>query len=280
MYLPAEIPDARVLLTVKTYPLPTADHGEVVCTAGLLNGEKWVRLYPIPVHLYDDKKYPKYCWVELNLVKHRNDTRPETYMPRLGMDEPMRLVSKIGVANNWAVRRSWIEREVFESMEDLLTLYRTEDRSLGTLKPIEITDFSVEATDRDWKPQWANKLRQMRMFDPHASGPLEQRPLIRKLPYTFKYHFRSKGDSRPRELSIHDWEIGMLYWKCLQRSRGDEQQAIECVRRKYFDEFVAQKDILLFLGTTYQYHKRKAPNPFIITGVFYPPKTSQLILPL
>jgi len=41
---------------------------------------------------------------------------------------------------------------------------------------------------------------------------------------------------------------------------------------------VTQKDIYLFLGTTYEFHKRRASNPFIIIGVFYPPKTPQLPL--
>ncbi len=280
MSLPDEIPNAKVFLTVKTYPLPTADHGEVVCTAGLLNGEKWVRLYPIPASLYNDKQYPKYCWVALNLVKHPSDTRPESYMPRLGMDEPMRLIGKIGTADHWAARRNLVEKEVFESMEDLISLCWAEDRSLGTLKPLEIVDFVWQETEREWKPEWANQLRQMRMFDPYANERTGQRPLIRKLPYTFKYRFLSRDDSRPREISIHDWEIGMLYWKCLKQADGDEYQAIQLVRKKYFDEFVAQKDILLFLGTTYQYQRRKAPNPFIIIGVFYPPKTPQMTLPL
>ena len=38
-YLPDEIPNARVLITVKTYPLPSRSYTELVCTAGLLNGE-------------------------------------------------------------------------------------------------------------------------------------------------------------------------------------------------------------------------------------------------
>lgn len=59
----------------------------------------------------------------------------------------------------------------------------------------------------------------------------------------------------------------------------DETEAKRLVRKKYFVEFLAQKDILLFLGTTYEFQKRRADNPFIIAGVFYPPKTPQLSLP-
>jgi hypothetical protein len=278
MYLPDELPNAQILIIVKTYPLPTSDHGEVVCTAGLANGEKWVRIYPISFSMYDERKYPKYGWVELDLIKHPNDSRLESYMPRRGLDEPMQLLERIKTNNNWAARKEYVEKEVFTSMEELICLSRTEDRSLGTLKPVEIVDFVIEESKREWKPQWANKLKQMRMFDPNTRGLSHQRQLIKKIPYTFKYHFLTKGDTKPRKLSIHDWEIGMLYWKCLRRTGGDEEEAKQMVRRRYFDEFVANKDILLFLGTTYEFHKRRADNPFIIIGVFYPPKTPQLQL--
>jgi hypothetical protein len=42
MYLPPEIYKARVLITVKTYPLPSGKYDELVCTAVLLDGLKWV----------------------------------------------------------------------------------------------------------------------------------------------------------------------------------------------------------------------------------------------
>jgi len=60
-YLPNELPKARVLITVKTYPLPSRSYTELVCTAGLLDGEKWIRMYPIPYRfLQDQQQYPKY----------------------------------------------------------------------------------------------------------------------------------------------------------------------------------------------------------------------------
>lgn len=277
-YTKEELPKAKVLITVKTYPLPSSDHGEVVCTAGLLNGEKWVRMYPISSSVYDEKKYPKYSWVELDLVKHPNDFRAESYMPRNGIDEPMRFIEKIGTDNYWAARKEFIYKEVFTSMNEMISLTKSENRSLGTLKPLKIIDFIAEKTDREWKPQWRSKLNQLRMFDVDSEGNAKQRKVIKKIPFTFKYRFLSEGDTKPRELSIHDWEIGTLFWNSLRQSDGDEDAAKALVRKKYFDEFVAEKDILFFLGTTYEFHKRRVDNPFIIIGVFYPPKTQQLSL--
>src|SRR5574340_64183 len=78
MYLPQEIRNARVLITVKTYPASSAKYGEPVCTAGLLNGKKWVRIYPIPYNfIKNDNEYPKYSFIELDLVRNKKDFRPE-----------------------------------------------------------------------------------------------------------------------------------------------------------------------------------------------------------
>ena len=58
------IEKAKVLVTVKAYPKPSGKYEELVCTAGLLDGEKWVRIYPVPFRLLNDaKKYPKYAWI-------------------------------------------------------------------------------------------------------------------------------------------------------------------------------------------------------------------------
>jgi hypothetical protein len=112
------------------------------------------------------------------------------------------------------------------------------------------------------------------MFDdPKLDG---RRKLVRKLPFKFSYKFFSEGDKDPRTLMIEDWEIGALFWNCLYRADGDEQTALEMVKQKYFDEFL-EKDISFFVGTTLKYHNI-APNPFVIIGVFYPPKTDQLAL--
>lgn len=276
--LPHEMPNTKVLITVKTYPLPSSDHGEVVCTAGLLENGKWVRMYPISSSMYDDKRYPKYSWVNINLVKHPTDFRSESYMPKRGLDEPIEFIKRIGTDDYWAARKEYVCNEVFTSMSELIALSKSEDKSLGTLKPLKMIDFIVEKTEREWKPKWQEKLKQLRMFDLSDEGTARPRKVIKKVPYVFKYKLLSEGDSNARELSIHDWEIGTLFWHCLQQTDGNEDAANALVRQKYFDEFVTQKDILLFLGTTYEYHKRRIENPFIIIGVFYPPKTQQLSL--
>ena len=63
-----EITEAQVLISVKTYPLPSSKYDELVCTAGFLPDGQWIRLYPIPFRaLPYDAQYKKYHWVTLNL---------------------------------------------------------------------------------------------------------------------------------------------------------------------------------------------------------------------
>lgn len=277
-YLPDEIPNARVLITVKTYPLPSRSFTELICMAGLLDGEKWVRIYPIPYRLLQDQqKYPKYAWMELNLTRKTHDFRPESYSPKLGVDEPVKVIQKIGTDNQWAARRSYVLKDVFTSMNDLIKLAKdpNQRKSLATLKPSRIVDFVIEEDEREWNQDWQDQLKQFSMFEPPAQGG--QRKLVKKLPYKFSYLFFSEGDKTPHKMMIEDWEIGTLFWNCLNKTDGDEQAALELVKQKYLGDFT-EKDLYLFVGTTLKFHAVSAPNPFVIMGVFPPPKTDQLSL--
>ncbi len=273
MYLPAEIPNAQVLITVKTYPLPSNKYDELVCTAGFFQG-KWIRLYPIPFRSLPYKEqYNKYHWVTLDLIRNIDDFRPESYRPKRGADEKIVLGEKIGTEGHWAKRKEFALAEVFTSMNDLIALAkdRTKNKSLATLKPREIIDVIIEEDEREWKPDWQAQLRQYNLFDLDQEGQGKERKVLPKVPYKFFYKFISDGDRNPRKLLIEDWELGALYRNCLKSSGGNEEEAKLKVKEKFFDDLALTKDLYLFLGTTKQYH-HIAPNPFIVVGVFYPTK--------
>jgi len=73
----------RILITVKTYPIPSAKYDELVCTAGVFENGDFVRLYPINFRdLPYDQQYKKYQWIEVVAEKHTGtDTRKESYRP-------------------------------------------------------------------------------------------------------------------------------------------------------------------------------------------------------
>jgi len=276
-YLPQEIPKARILITVKTYPKPSGKYGELVCTAGLLEGEQWIRIYPVNYKfLSDDRKYGKYSWIELDLKRNMKDFRPESYRPEHGIDEDIKVISSLGTESQWAARKDYILKEVFTSMNELIKLAKShQNMSLAVYKPVEIVDFVIEEDDREWKDKWLAQAKQGNFFEADPKNMGKERPLIQKLPYKYSYKLVGQGDIKPRILSIEDWEIGALFWNCLKRTNGNEKAANGLVRDKYFKAFREKRDLHLFLGTTLEHHCRSR-NPFIIIGVFYPPKSAQI----
>lgn len=278
-YLPEEIPNAKVFVTVKAYPKPSGKYEELVCTAGFTEDGSWIRIYPVPYRfLADYEMYPKYSWINVNLARNHSDFRPESYRPTAGLDEEFALIKKIGTADNWAARKEIVLKEVFTSMSDLIDLAKGDKKkSLGVLKPLEILDLKIQPSERQWKKEWMDKALQKSFFELENSDLPGPRKLVKKVPYDFSYEFLSEGDDRPRKLRIEDWEISALYWNCLRQSGGDENAALDLVRKKYIDEFIEKKDIYFFVGTTKRYHN-VSPNPFIIVGVFYPQKTKQGML--
>lgn len=272
MYLEKEIKNANVLMTVKTYPGPTLSHKEVACTAGLLNGNKWIRIYPInfrdkPYH----QQFSKYSWIQLNLVKSLSDKRLESYQPEKQFEEEIKIGKQIDTANNWEIRRNIIcNAEVYNSMEEVISLAKEQNRSLVTIKPKEIIDFVIEEDERDWSPAQQRILHQESIFDYMSKTT---KTVIKKVPYKYSYKFVTRGDKKPRTLMITDWEIGALYWNCM-RIYQNEEITNQKIKERFFDSFINNCDLYLFLGTTYAHHY-VSRNPYIIIGIFYPPKVYQ-----
>jgi hypothetical protein len=275
MYLPSEISDAKVLITVKTYPRPTSKREEIVCTAGILENGKWVRIYPVPFRdLPFEKQYKKYQWIKLNLRKSRSDTRLDSYEPKAMYDEQIELLEFIDTNNGWHERKRLVLQNVYSSLNEIVSLAYDKNLSLVTFKPKKILDFIIEKEDsREWDSKHQIKLNQMKLFESN------NKEIIRKLPYKYYFKFETE-DNKESKLMIQDWEIGALYWNCLKDAEGNETVANNKVRHKYLTDFAGTKDIHFFLGTTYRFHKQRSLNPFHIIGVFPPPITSQLPMDL
>ncbi len=270
----------RILVTVKTYPTLSRSYGELVCTAGVREDGSWVRLYPIPFRRLDDySKFSKWEWLEMAIVDNPRDPRPETRRPV----DPNAIVriGKLDTKNGWQARKDIVLRrgEVFDQLTPLIQDAHENKRSLATFKPKEIIDLIVEETDRRWDAVKVDQMRirnlQGSLFD-ESENWRESLRIIRKVPYRFKYHFRT-ADGKESKMTILDWEIGELYWNALEYSDGDERTAVAKVRHKLVDEFRVL-DLHFFLGTTEEHHNKKAPNPWTIIGLFYPPVDLQMEL--
>ncbi len=47
-------------------------------------------------------------------------------------------------------------------------------------------------------------------------------------------------------MRIEDWETVQFLWNCLAKHEGDETNAIQDVKSKYFEDFAKTKDLHFF----------------------------------
>lgn len=259
-----------IFVLVKTYPTISSRHDELVCTAGVRENGEWVRIYPVPFRKLDwGQWYKKYQWIRVALQKNPSDRRPESFRPTSVIEPRVHIPPK----NNWAARREILSRvRVYDDMKALIDAAHKNHLSLAMFKPREITRFSHEEVERQWPPEKIRQLeeqaRQMDLFQNRAEFVREFKR-VSKLPYKFSYEFVDTN-GKPSKMMISDWEIGMLFWNCWKRADRDEQVALQKVREKY-ETHLPRRDLHLILGTTHEFHGR-AKNPFIIIGMYYPPR--------
>jgi hypothetical protein len=248
----------KILITVKTYPLPSRKTIEASCTAGITEDGKWIRLFPLPFrHLEYSKQFKKYQWIEANVTK-ASDPRPESYKIDL---ESIKLVGKqIPTRKNWQYRKELV---LPLKSTSLCHLQNTQDQtnvSLGLFKPRCVNELIIEPEEIPyWTEEELSKLGQQSMFDKRYISPLE------KIPFRFKYRFYCEDSNCGGHiLSITDWEAGQAF-RNFKSLYGDDWETQ--FRRKFEYDMTYNYDTYFYVGTT-----RAHKNTWIITGIFYPPK--------
>jgi len=273
----------KVFITVKTYPNISSKYDELVCTAGFREDGSMIRIFPIPFRKLDyDKQYAKYQWVELDLEKYTSDFRPESYTLTDRLFQNITPLDKIGTENNWQVRKDIVLKNgYYDNLTTLISEAKDPQicTSLAVFKPTKILDFVIESTSNEYDEKKIEKIlnqrAQLSLFETYKDNCKDLFEIVKKLPYKFSYKFE---DAKGREatLMIEDWEIGQLYWNCLDLY-GKNEVALQKVTEKYKDDFIKNKDLYFFMGTTQRWHN-VSPDPFLIIGVFYPKLDNQLKL--
>ncbi len=254
----------RVLITVMTYPHPSTQYQELVCTAGVTESGQWVRLYPIDYRYRPStQRFRKYQWIEVELEApgKSNDNRRESRRPVL---ESIRLMGEpLGTQRDrWSERREIIDQLPHHTRNELVSLYDKERVSLGIIRPKKVLDLEIRPASEEWKAEWQSLFSQLKLFGP------PQKPL-RKLPYTFHYVFECEDSEKPHTAMCEDWELGALFLNEAARL-GSDEAAAESVRNKFLLELCAdERDTRFFMGTRFPY------NTWLVVGVFWPPKVSQ-----
>lgn len=262
----------KVLIAVKTYPTISAKYEELVCTAGFREDGSLIWIYPLPYAAEDcEKRYPKFSWIELEVKKHAQDFRKESYRPA----GKIRRRGSVPARGNWEARRKIVLSKVYTNLATLLSEAKDKDptrrTSVAVFKPAQIKDFTWKECEREWGSGKLNLLRQGSLFERKSK---EHEP-VRKLPYNFYYRF-TDSQGTASKLMVQDWDVGAFFWKALKQTRGDERAACRLVKAHFFDRLTSRHELYFFLGTMLEFQAKNAPNPFVIVGVFAPPKVRQL----
>ncbi len=263
----------KVLITVKTAPIPSKKYDELVCTAGVLEDGTFVRLYPINFReLPFSQQYRKYQWIEVDAEKHKGrDVRKESWKPD---SSTLTLGESIDTTRDptWSARARYVMPKRALSMEALWEAQKSDRTSLGIFKPRKIHDLLVQALEEpDWDPSFLEALKQARLWDDRKNTL--QPP--RKMPFKLSYQFecddpRCKGN---HQMMIEDWEVSALYWRLVDGG-ARPNDAVQQVRSKFLNVLCApSRDTHFFVGTVLEH------GTWVIIGIWRPKKELQKKLP-
>ena len=254
----------KIFIVVKTYPHPSTSYKEIVCTAGITEKGRWIRLYPVDYrYMQYSKWYKKYQWISVNVEKNSKDFRRDSYRPDVNSISPIDSQIDTKKDKSWLQRKQIILPTVkYSSLEEIEDDYRENGISLGIFKPKIIEDFIIEADSKDWSIKHQQVLNQLPLFG-------DQPKNLIKIPYKFSYKFRcnDKRCTKSHKLAIFDWEIFSLYLNIKQDYPYAMDEILQKIKEKWLNQMWSpQRDSYLIVGTQF-------PNPtFIVLGVFWPPK--------
>ncbi len=249
----------KILITVKTYPMPSKKAIEASCTAGITEDANWIRLFPLPFrYLEYSKQFNKYQWIEASVTKASSDPRPESH--KIVLDSIKLIGKPLRTSNNWQARKDIVLPLEAPSLCYLQRTRAETKVTVGIFKPKIIRKLIIEPEEY---PQWTEwelaVLSQQSMFDKQTVRPLEKIPL--RFIYSF---FCNDPKCRGHRLSVTDWELGAAYRKW-RRQYGEHWE--NYFRQKFEDEVIYSFNTYFYVGTI-----RAHPDTWIIIGLFYPHK--------
>lgn len=259
---------ADVLVVVKTYPAPSARHGETVCVAGVrLDGPdapSWIRLYPIPFRaLESNTQFKKYQRMRLPVrARGTYDPRPESYQPNIAGIVPG---EQYDTRRNWALRRALVGPLIGATTTcQLVDLNKraTMDQSVPSLGMVRATVTKVEVEEGEpWSPTQLAKVRAFSAADLlNQEGYPELQPVRFQIKITYKCATPGCPGHAPH---LIDWELGAmgLKWPAQYGNRtagmilGKYQEMLDSYRN----------DVHLIVGN--QHQRRQI---FSVCGIWYP----------
>ena len=136
---------ARVLITMKASPQPSAKYGDTVCVAGIrVDGGRaeWIRLYPLAFRWMGvEQQFKKFDLIDVEVRRETKDSRPESYRPDI---DSIKIVRHL---DDWKDRQPYMERVERTSTCALsaAAAKHHDAPSLGMVTVRSVERFKVEA---------------------------------------------------------------------------------------------------------------------------------------
>jgi hypothetical protein len=249
----------RILIVVRTYPVPANKGVEVSCTAGITEDGRWIRLFPVPYrYLPQVQRFEKYQWIEVMVQKAPSDPRPESHHLNI---ETIKLGSKISPGRGWVARKDLLSNLMRPSMCAIQReLIANGHPTLSLFKPDKIRRLRISKAERDDWTAGEKAILGQKSLDFH-NAPNQQ---LEKIPYDFTYEFSCSDPAcGGHKMKCTDWEMAEAYRQWSVRY-GDQWEVK--FREKFERDMIQKFDTHFFVGTLHQH-----PKNWMIVGLFYPP---------
>ena len=260
---------ARVLITVKASPQPSAKYGDTVCVAGIrvdAGSADWIRLYPLAFRWIGvEHQFKKFDLIDVEVRRETKDTRPESYRPDI---DSIRVVKHL---NDWKDRQPYMERVERTSTCALSAAasVRHDAPSLGmvavkSLHRLKVEPFSGWSDAQKARIAAAANLAPLSLF-----GDVTKTPTELKAPrFIARYEYYCTAGGCPRHVGqILDWELTALQGRLIHEP---EATAIQQIEQKFQAQmFATGRQTSFFMGNFEDARKR---HSFSVLGVYYPPE--------
>ena len=254
----------RVVICAKTYPELSRRHTETVCTAGIREDGRPVRLYPVPLrYLGTNQKYALYDVIEVRGEPNPRDARPESFMI---WHDTIKLKEQIPTDYSWQARREWLWKDPawhFDSMDALKAEQANTGRSIGLLRPGEIVEAAVHP-----KPSGAAREHRERQQEIQSQRDffLPEYKALDFIPVEYRLRWRCAVPCSTCRDNPHDTMI--LDWGLIQLGR---KHSPEAARQKLADiTNHGTHDVRLMMGSFFKY-----PQSFGVIALWHPPRRPQ-----
>jgi hypothetical protein len=261
----------KVLPVVKAYPvIDPVSQTEAVCVAGISMEppHRWIRLFPLDYRgLVYAQRFKKYEAIELEASKSSKDSRPESFAPILDSISVGEFINTD--SGTWRRRLPYFDAVEDQSMCEIQRRQKTERKSLGVFRPLEITDLKVTAAEEGFADAQRALLNQASLFGDRAGD--DTRAALEPLPVKAKFVYRCSDTACPgHEQSLIDWELGALY-RSLDEKGDDETTIHAKIRQKFFEQYCGGHYDTRFITGSMLRH----PGSFLILGLVHPRRSAR-----